>query len=122
MSGARVLPHLEQNIDLPTIVIEDGVPKEGKLFDKAYSKLEIDYGNENKKFLLRYDEVIDSKIELNDKTMAPLKKGEKVGKIIYYSNDVAIAQYPIVAVEDVNQRSVSWIFDKILQMYLGIEV
>ena len=51
---------------------------------------------------------------------APVKEGQQVGKMVYYLEGNIIKEYPIIAVNNVSQRNISWIFDKILQLYLGI--
>ena len=110
---------LEQNVELPSVVVGDGVPESDRLFDEAYAKLEVDYGDETAQFLLRKDEVLDSEVEIDDALMAPLKQGECVGKLIYSLNGDVIKEYPIEVAYEVEGRDVSWVFDKIFRMYLG---
>ena len=110
---------LEQNVELPSVVVGDGVPESDRLFDEAYAKLEVDYGDETAQFLLRKDEVLDSEVEIDDALMSPLKQGECVGKLIYSLNGDVIKEYPIEVAYEVEGRDVSWVFDKIFRMYLG---
>ena len=111
---------LDRDVELPSVVVEGGVPKSDKLFDEAKVKLKVDYGETNVQVLLRKDEVLDSKVEINDALIAPLKQGESVGKLIYSLNGDIVMEYPIEVDQKVSRRDVSWIFDKILQLYLGI--
>lgn len=111
---------LDQDVELPTIVVEGGVPESDTLFDEAKVKLKVDYGETNAQVLLRKDEVLDSKVEINDALIAPLKQGESVGKLIYSLNGDIVMEYPIEVVHEVGRRNVSWVFDKILQLYFGI--
>lgn len=111
---------LEQNVELPSVVAEDGVPESDKLFDDAHVKLEVNYGDEAARFLLRRDESVKSSLLMEEDLIAPLEKGQEVGKVVYYLEDEEIIGYPVVVVQDVNKRDISWVFNKILQLYLGI--
>ncbi len=111
---------LDQDVELPSVVVEDGVSKSDRLFDEAHVKLKVDYGDEVAQFLLRRDETLDSKVEIHDSLIAPLKQGECVGKLIYSLNGDVVIEYPIEVTHEVSRRDISWIFAKILQFYLGV--
>jgi len=111
---------LEQDVELPSVVVEGGVPESGRLFDEAHVKLEVDYGDGVAQVLLRKDEEVDSKVEMYDALVAPLKQGECVGKLVYSLNGDVITEYPIEVTHEVGRRDVSWVFDKIFQLYLGL--
>ncbi len=113
---------LDRDVELPRVVVEGGVPESDRLFDEAHVKLEVDYGNEIAQYLLRRDESVKSALVMKEDLIAPLEKGQEVGKVVYYLDGEEIIGYPVVVVEDVGRRDVSWIFDKILQMYLGIYI
>lgn len=111
---------LDQDIELPTVVVEDGVPESDKLFDEAYVNLEVDYGDGVAQVLLRKDEQVDALLKMEEVVSAPVKAGQQVGKMVYYLEGDIIKEYPIIVVNNVSQRTISWVFDKILQLYLGI--
>ena len=111
---------LDRDVELPSVVVEGGVPESGQLFDDANVRLEVDYGDETQQFLLRKDESIESALEIKEGAIAPLKKGQEVGMVVYYLDGEKIIEYPVVVVEDVDRLDVSWIFNRILQMYLGV--
>jgi len=111
---------LDKDVELPSVIVEGGTPDSDNLFDEAYAKLEVDYGDQMAQFLLRRDEAMASKVEMYDALVAPLKQGQQVGKMIYYLEGEELVAYPVVVAEDVGRRDVSWVFDKIFQMYLGI--
>lgn len=111
---------LEMDVDVPSVVVEGGVPTSGRLFDEAYAKLNVDYGDEMAQFLLRRDEKVDASFIMEENILAPIEAGKEVGKIVYYLEGDIIKEYPVVVVNNVSQRNISWIFDKILQLYLGI--
>ena len=111
---------LDQDVELPSVVVEDGVSESDRLFDEAYVKLEVDYGDEVAQFLLRRDEQVEASLKMEEIVSAPVKAGQQVGKVVYYLEGEELIAYPVVVVEDVGRRDVSWVFDKIFQMYLGI--
>ena len=109
---------VDEKIELPRIPVENGVPSSDSIFDKAYTSLEVDYGTENDfSFLLRDDEKIEIKTTYEDKLTAPLKMGEGVGKISYYLDGNVLKEFPIIAAGHVEERSIVWVFEKIVEMY-----
>lgn len=109
---------VDEEIELPTIQVQNGVPDSDNLFDDAYVKLEIDYGNENEfSFLLREDETIKIAIECEKSLQAPLDVGYTVGKVNYNLDGETMKEYPVVVKERVEERSISWVFEKIAEMY-----
>jgi D-alanyl-D-alanine carboxypeptidase (penicillin-binding protein 5/6) len=111
---------LDRDVELPSVVVEGGVPESGQLFDDANVRLEVDYGERNAQFLLRRDEQVEASLKMKENVSAPVKAGQQVGKVVYYLEDEELVAFPVVVVEDVGRRDVSWIFDKLFQMYLGI--
>lgn len=111
---------IDKDVELPTVVVEGGVPESDTLFDEAYVKLEVDYGERNARFLLRKDEQVETSIKMEKVLVAPVEAGQQVGKIVYCLDGEKIIDYPLVVVEDVDRRDVSWVFNKILQLYLNI--
>lgn len=112
---------VEEKIELPRIEVQDGIGQDDELFEKAYADPKVDYGNDiDFSFLLRNDEKIEVSIACEETLQAPLKKGHKIGKVIYSLNGTEIQQFPIVVKEDVEERSISWIFEKIAEMYFKL--
>lgn len=109
---------VEEEIELPTIPVENGVPSSDSIFDEAYVSLEVDYGNENDfSFLLRDDEKIEIETTYEENLTAPLKMGESVGKVSYSLDGNVLKEYQIVVAEHVEERSIAWAFEKIAEMY-----
>ena len=111
---------LDKDVILPSVVVEDGVPESDRLFDDANVKLAVDYGDESAQFLLRRDEQVEASLKMKENVSAPVEAGQQVGMVVYYLEDEELVAYPVVVVEDVGRRDVSWVFDKILQLYLNI--
>lgn len=112
---------VDEKIELPKIEVMDGVAEDGELFKKAYAELEVDYGSDiDFSYLLRKDEKIDVSIECEETLEAPLKKGEKIGTVIYSLNGNDIQEFPIVMEKNVQERRISWIFEKLAEMYFKL--
>ena len=66
------------------------------------------------------DEKIDVSIECEETLEAPLKKGEKIGTVIYSLNGNEIQEFPIVMEKNVQERRISWIIEKLAEMYFKL--
>lgn len=109
---------IDETVELPTLEVRDGIAENGELFEQAYARLEVDYGKEeNPCFLLHEDEQIEVKIECVQECEAPLVEGDKVGKVSYSLNGEILQENPIVVLTTVNKRNISWVFEKIAEMY-----
>ena len=111
---------VEEMVELPAIEVRDGIAENGELFDTVYVNIEIECdSDESIVFLLRKDENVEIKVETTEDLKAPLGKGKEVGKIIYYLNGDVIEELPIVVKQSIEKRDISWVFEKIVEMYLG---
>ena len=63
---------------------------------------------------------IDSSMEIASEVAAPVKKGQSLGRLIYKLNDEIIAEYDIVAAEDVDAINFSAIFNDLLSNFFRI--
>lgn len=112
---------VDEKINLPRIEVRDGIGQDEELFEDAYAEPKVDYGNNiDFSFLLRKDENIEVSIECEEILQAPIKKGYKIGRVIYSLNGTEIQQFSIVVNEGVEARSISWIFSKIAEMYFKL--
>lgn len=111
---------VDEEIELANILVENGIGENGELFEKAYVKLEVDYGNENYvSFLLRDDEELEIDIAYKDNLIAPLKVGQSVGKVSYCLDGNVLKDYQMIVAEYVEERNIAWVFKKIAEMYFG---
>lgn len=90
------------------ILVEDGV--ENNSDKKAYlrGKCTISESDKNKKVLIKKDEKVQMKVELPKTVKAPVRKGEKLGKISYYLDGKRIVSYPVYAEKSVEKISYKW--------------
>ncbi len=63
---------------------------------------------------------IDSSMEIASEVAAPVKKGQSLGRLIYRLNDEIVAEYDIVAAEDVDAINLSAIFNDLLSKFFKI--
>lgn len=104
----------------PNIEVENGIPENDRLFEKAVVKPELRAPDEEKTIplLLRDGEAPDIKVELKQELQAPVRQGEKVGTVSYYLNGVLVKKYCVSAVQTVQEKSISWCFKKLLENYM----
>lgn len=107
-----------QEQEIPSVIVEDGVPNSQELFGVSKVDLKVDAsGEEELKVLLREDETVEVKMQLPHVLPAPVEKGEKVGSVTYYLDEEVVKEYPVVAVEDVQEKNIRWYFVKIMEKY-----
>lgn len=62
---------------------------------------------------------LDCKVELAESINAPVKKGDKLGEIIYYTNNKEIARANVIANEDIEKANLTKNISRLLQMWLS---
>lgn len=109
------------DVELPSIEIVNGIPNNDNMYDKSYVDLEVDTeGHEVEKVLLRNDESIEIRTKIKSKVKAPVMSGTKVGEVGYYLHGEKIKEYPIVVKESVGRKNLSWYFEKVLAIFVGL--
>ena len=110
--------NIGETIQLPALHVKNGIPANGSAYDKSYVNLEIKKGNDKQlEVLLRADEKVEVKTSLKNGIEAPVKKGEKVGKVIYILNGDILAEYPIVTKEKIQKKNMAWCFVQIAKTF-----
>lgn len=107
-----------EHFELPRVLVDKGVPASGDLFDEQYVQLRLENTSEDDlQMLRREDEAVSVKTEFADRLEAPLKKGQKVGRIVYCLDGEEIFEYAIVVDRDVERKDMRWYFERILKMF-----
>ncbi len=105
-------------VELKPLCVEGGIPETNKPYDKAYTALELEGGNQKElNLLLKNDEKVTTKIEVNTKLTAPIEKKEIVGYVKYYLADELIKEYPILTQSDVSCMDFAWTLQYICKLY-----
>lgn len=101
---------------LPDIVVENAVPKNGKLYQQVEVPVKME---ENAlQVLKRSDEQIHMVYDIPKKLKAPIKDGEKVGNVTYYLGEKKIGEFPIKSDGTVEELDFSWYVNYILERFL----
>ena len=103
-------------MDLDNIEVFDGVGKTNKLFDGVWIKPYV--LDKKEKVLLKNDESVDIEINMEKELFAPIKKGEKIGEVIYRLNGEVITRYSIQCTETIEKRTTKWVFRGLVKIYL----
>ena len=90
------------------ILVENGVEDYSgkKVFLRG--KCTISESDKNKKMLIKKDEKVKMKVELPKTVKAPVRKGDKLGRISYYLDGKRIVSYPVYAEKSVEEISFKW--------------
>lgn len=99
------------------ILVYDGIPKSGQLFEEAGVDTAVE-GDLASDMLLHREEQIEVSMTQEDTLTAPVRQGQQVGEVVYSLNGEVIATYPIVTKEGVKEKNFVWSFEKIWEMYI----
>lgn len=104
-----------EDVKLPDIFVADGI-EEGDPY-KAQTEIPLcAKGKEELYVLLRQDESVEVKTEIDDSLQAPVKAGEEAGRIRYLLDGEEIASYAVVTERDMDKKDLEWAVRWILRM------
>ena len=97
------------------ILVTDGVENMQNIGEKVYlrGKCSVTSEDREKEILLKKGEAVTCKTEIPQKVSAPVLKGEKLGRIVYYLDGKLIASYPVYAERSVEKISFKWYTEKV---------
>lgn len=99
------------------ILVKDGIPADGELFETAFAKGKVDLKTEQLLFLIRQGETVDIKIEIPSMLKAPVHQGEAVGSVTYFLEDFQIQKYPVIITDTVEEKTFLWYLEKMFELY-----
>ncbi len=108
-----------EEVTLPELVVEDGIPQNNLLFGKATTTLALDMREEEKelKLLMRKDEKMEIKIEVESSLQAPVRYGKSAGSVSYYLNGEKVKMYDVIVTKRVKEKTFCWYLKNIIQQY-----
>lgn len=106
-----------EEIDLPEIKVEGGIPENGSMYEDAYVRLTVNCDDDGLKLLLRGDEEVEVKTQIEKDLKAPVLKGTEVGKVSYYLEGEKVEEYPIILERSVEEKTLPWYFRKVAERY-----
>ena len=97
------------------ILVTDGVENMQNIGEKVYlrGKCSVTSEDREKEILLKKGEAVTCKTEIPQKVIAPVLKGEKLGRIAYYLDGKLIDSYPVYAERSVEKISFKWYTEKV---------
>lgn len=112
-----------EKVELPKklgqISVENGISDTNKLFEEAEVKLEIKNAT-SFKILKKDNEIVEMKVQKEQKLKAPVEKGVKVGTINYYLNGKEISEFEIITRERVFEKSLRWNLARLVEEFYNL--
>lgn len=71
----------------------------------------------NRKILLGNNETVKYTVFMKDSMEAPVKKGEKIGEVVYFLNGQQFCTYPVVAEKSIEKLTFKWCVDQVFHNY-----
>ena len=120
----KLLDYGEDNFDyekfwkelkFPEVPVKDGVEKNITFGDTAVVSgiPSVSEKEKNKKILMKKGEKISCRLEMPEKLQAPVKKGNRIGTLIYSLGEEELASYPVLADRNVEKVSYGWCVDQV---------
>ena len=105
--------------DLHTVTVQDGIPEDGELYEKACVDLVCECPKEDKteQILLGDKEKIQIRCRTPAMLEAPVKAGTQVGTVSFYLDGKLFRQYPVVTRDTVEKISFAWCVDQIFHRF-----
>ena len=104
-------------VELEPLLVEGGVPKNGKPYGEAYALLSVEGQEGELNILLKEGEGVEKQVQIPDALEAPVKSGSMAGSVKYYLEGELLKEYPIVVNENVEQMDFPWILKYIWKQY-----
>ena len=112
---------INTEISLPYVKVKNGIPGNGKLWDKAKLKLTIDKEERLREpVLLKEGEEIHVQTDCEVSMQAPVEIGDEVGMISLYLNGKLLDKYKVISAERVEKRTLKWCFLKLTEEYIDL--
>ena len=107
------------NICIP---VKNGVPANGSYSGLAFVKAEVENPSEELHILLKADEKVEVKKEIQGQLSAPVEEGQQVGKIRYYLDGKEWKSYNVIASESIEERNYRWCFQYVTDRFFHAQV
>ncbi len=94
-----------------TVKVKNGMSDKVKIECKGSGNILVKKGSSSE---------LEHSVTLNENLKAPIKKGQKVGSLVYTLNDEKIAQFDVVSVEEVDEISFSSVFSVLMKALVAL--
>ncbi len=104
---------------LPAVPVKNGVNEDGRFGKTAYVLPELTIGEQekNRKILTGKKQNLSMKEKIAKELSAPVKRGQKIGEIVYCLDDMEILSYPVYAAKTVKKITYRWYVEQVFQSY-----
>ncbi len=110
-----------KDLSLPDIPVKEGIPASGRL-DEPVTVSCIIGGEEEKDLtlLLADEEEVTVQTEIPKELIAPVRKGQAVGNVIYRLNGEVIKSYPVCLNQGADRLTRAWCIKNIVSKYISM--
>lgn len=78
---------------------------------------QISEEDRNQEILLGKNEEINCRTTMEESLTAPVKKGQKIGEVVYYLDGQKICSYPVTAEKDIEKLTYKWCVNQVFHNY-----
>ena len=112
---------INTEISLPYVKVKNGIPGNGKLWDRAKLKLTIDKEERLREpVLLKEGEEVHVQTDCEASVQAPVEIGDEVGEVSFYLDGKLLNKYKIISAERVEKRTLRWCVLKLIEEYIDL--
>ncbi len=105
---------IEPEVHFETVSVENSLPRQRLEFIiKGKEKI-------HERILMSDEESVTIETKIKEEWKAPVKRGEKAGKVIYYLNDIPIREYEVVTANNVEKLTWKWCLKKMVKRYIKL--
>lgn len=120
----KLLDYGEDNFDyrtfwkeqrIPEIPVKNGVEKDSTFGETAAVSgiASVSDKDKKKRILMKKGEKITCRLEMPEELPAPVKKGSRIGTLVYRLGEEELASYPVLADRNVEKLSYGWCVDQV---------
>lgn len=105
--------------EISEICVKDGVSQKEGFQQKAYvgGRVSVTEKEKNRKILVRKEQEITMEIKIKKELFAPVKKGQKIGKVTFFLDGKKLISYPVLADRSVKKLTYKWYAQQVFQKY-----
>lgn len=105
----------EYDKEFSPVKVEQAEPENGRLYQEV--TVPVDIQEEKISVLKRTDEEVKVIYDIPKSVKAPVKKGQQIGKVVYYLGEKQIAEIPVCAKKAVKELKPSWYKNYLLKLF-----
>lgn len=110
-----------EDVVLDPVLVLEGIPDSGDLTQKKTvdTRLDISAGEKSLPLLLRPEEKVEIRTEIQRTVHAPVKEQTQVGWVEYYLAGECFRRVPVVTAQGAEKLTFSWCLKRVAAVFLG---